>query len=130
MIDVSRAGEEATEKVATTEVAKQTIAQGIKDVDGLTGAILKDFRVWRTSDSANIIRFSVEKDKEAAFRQTTAQWLEPHIPGARLVGPKWYVVKADWVEVPLAMDIDSGKVSKSAMERFRVENGVEVYIMR
>ena len=28
------------------------------------------------------------------------------------------------------MDIDSGKVSKSAMERFGVENGVEVCTMR
>jgi hypothetical protein len=28
------------------------------------------------------------------------------------------------------MDIDSGKVSKSAMERFGIENGVEVCIMR
>jgi len=28
------------------------------------------------------------------------------------------------------MDIDSGKVSKLAMERFGIENGVEVYIMR
>ena len=30
----------------------------------------------------------------------------------------------------LAIDIDSNKVSKSAIERFRVENGVEVYIKR
>lgn len=34
------------------------------DVDGLTGAILKDFRVWRASGSADVIKFSVEKDKE------------------------------------------------------------------
>jgi hypothetical protein len=115
VIDVSRAGEEVAEKVANTEVAKQTIMQGISDVERLTGTTIKDFRVWRANDSASVIRFSVEKDKEAAFRQTTAQWLEPHIPRARLVGPKWHAVKADWVEVPLAMDIDSGKVSKSAI---------------
>ena len=72
----------------------------------------------------------MEKDKEAAFRQTTTQWPEPHIPRARLIGPKWYAVKADWVEVALAMDIDSGKVSKSAMERFGVKNGVEVCTVR
>ena len=60
----------------------------------------------------------------------TAQWLEPYIPGARLIGPKWHTVKADWVEVPLAININGGKVSKSAMERFRVENGVEVYTIR
>jgi len=40
------------------------------------------------------------------------------------------MVKADWVKVALAIDIDSGKVSKSAIERFGVENGVEVYTMR
>lgn len=130
VIDISRADEEAVEKVATTEVAKQTIAQGIKDVARLTRAILKDFRVWRTSDSASVVKFSVERDRMAVFGQTTAQWLEPHIPGARLIGPKWYAVKADWVEVPLVMDIDSGKVSRSAMERFGVENGVEVCTMR
>jgi len=32
--------------------------------------------------------------------------------------------------VALAIDIDSGKVSKSAIERFRVENGVKVYTIR
>jgi len=116
--------------VANTEEAKQTIMQGIRDVKRLTGATIKDFRVWRANNNPSIIKFSVEKDKEAAFRQTTAQWLKPHIPRARLIGPKWYIVKADWVEVALVMDIDSGKVSKSAMERFRMENGVEVCTMR
>jgi hypothetical protein len=77
-----------------------------------------------------VIKFSVDKEKEAAFRQTTAEWLEPQLPGARLVGPKWYTVKADWVEVALAMEDDSGKVSRSAMERFGTENGVEVCTMR
>lgn len=39
-------------------------------------------------------------------------------------------VPADDCSVALAMDIDSGKVSKSAMERFGVENGLEVCTMR
>jgi len=45
VIDISQAGKEAIERVATTKVVKQTIAQGIKDVDRLTGAILKDFHI-------------------------------------------------------------------------------------
>jgi len=45
VIDVSYAGSEAIEKVATTKVVKQTIVQGIKDIKGLIGATLKDFRV-------------------------------------------------------------------------------------
>ena len=70
------------------------------------GATAKDFRVWWANDSTSVIKFSVDKDKEAAFRQTTAVWLEPQIPGARLVGPKWHAVKVDWIEAPLAMDIE------------------------
>jgi hypothetical protein len=99
-------------------------------VEGLARAAVKNFRVWRTNDSASVIKFFVDRDKEAAFRQTTAEWLDTQIPGARLVGPKWYPVKADFIEVTLAMDAESGKVSKSAMERFGMENGVEVCTMR
>lgn len=114
--------EGAAEKVTTTEVAKQTITQGMRDVERLAGDIPKDFRVWRANDSTSVIKFLVDKDKEAAFRQTTSQWLDPHIPRARLIGPKGYAVKADWVEVPLAMDRDSGKVSKSAVEHLRYDD--------
>jgi hypothetical protein len=51
--------------------------------------------VWRLDNNTSVIKFSVKKDKEAAFQQTTAEWLEPYILGARLVGPKWYAVKAN-----------------------------------
>jgi hypothetical protein len=130
VIDVSRVGEGMAEKVANTEAARQAIQQGMCSVERLTGATVKDFRVWRANNSTSVIKFSVDKDKEAAFRQTTTEWLEPHIPGARLVGPKWHAVKVDWIEVPLAMDAESGKVGRSAMERFGTENGVEVCTMR
>ncbi|KAK7178590.1 hypothetical protein PSPO01_15353 [Paraphaeosphaeria sporulosa] len=130
VIDVSRVREDVANKVATTEAARQAIQQGMNGVDQLAGATIKDFRVWRANDNVNVIKFLVDKNTEAAFRQTTAEWLDPQIPGARLVGPKWYPVKADLIEVTLAMDAESGKVSKSAMERFGTENGVEVCTMR
>ena len=130
VIDVSRVGEGTVEKVATTETAKQAIQQGMDSVERLVGTAVKGFRVWRANEGTSVIKFSVDKDKEAAIRQTTAEWLEPALPGARLVGPKWYPVKADWIEVALAMDAESGKVSRSAMERFGTENRVEVCTMR
>ena len=92
--------------------------------------MLKDFYVQRANDNLSVIKFSVEKDKEAAFRQITAQWLKLYIPGARLIRPKWYIVKVDQVKVALVIDIDSKKVRKLAIKRFRVENRVEVYIIR
>jgi hypothetical protein len=130
VIDVSRVGEGTAERVLTTETAKQAIQQGMNGVERLAGTTIKGFRVWRANEGASVIKFSVDKDKEGAVRQTTAEWLDPQIPGARLVGPKWYPVKADFIEVTLAMDVESGKVSKSAMERFGMENGVEVCTMR
>ncbi|KAI9772506.1 MAG: hypothetical protein M1840_000711 [Geoglossum simile] len=130
VVDVSRVNGKVAEKVSTTEVAKQTITQGIKDIDRLMGATVKNFRIWHKDNSTKVIKFSVEKEKEAAFRQTATQWLESRIPGARLIGPKWHAIKADWIEVPLAMDTESGKVSKAAMKRFGKENGVEVCTMR
>ena len=69
----------------------------------------------------------MEKDQDATLRQTTTQWLEPHIPGAKLIGPKRHAVKVNWAKVPLAMDINSRKVSKSAMELFGVERGESVH---
>jgi hypothetical protein len=72
VINVSRVGSQAAEKVETTEAARQVITQCIKNVERLVEAALKDFCVWRANNSTNI-KFSVEKDKEAALRQTTTQ---------------------------------------------------------
>ncbi|KAF2808822.1 uncharacterized protein BDZ99DRAFT_463692 [Mytilinidion resinicola] len=80
--------ENVRQLVATTEAAKQAIQQGINRVERLAGTTVKGFRVWRGNEGTRVIKFSVDKDKEAAVRQTTADWLEPALPGARLVGPK------------------------------------------
>jgi hypothetical protein len=106
VIDVSRVGEGTAEKVSTTETAKQAIQQGMDSVGRLAGTTFKGFRVWRANEGASVIKFSVNKDKEGAVRQTTVEWLDPQIPGARLVGPKWYLVKADSIEVTLATDVE------------------------
>jgi hypothetical protein len=73
VIDVSRVREAIIERVASTEVAKQAIQQGIDGIERLAGAEIKDFRVWRTNNSASVIKFSVEKNKEAIFRQTNGR---------------------------------------------------------
>jgi hypothetical protein len=95
VINVSRVGEATREKVASTEAAKQAIQQGVDGIERLARAEIKDFHVWRANSSASVIKFSVKKNKKAAFWQTTAEWLELQISGARLVELKWYAVKAD-----------------------------------
>ena len=73
VIGVNRMEEGAVEKVANTEAAKQTTKQGMSDVERLSRAMVKNIRVWRANDSTSVIKLSVEKDKEAALRQTTAE---------------------------------------------------------
>jgi hypothetical protein len=73
VIDVSCVREAIIERVASTEVAKQAIQQGIDGIERLAGTEIKDFRVWRMNNSTSVIKFSVEKDKEAIFWQTTAE---------------------------------------------------------
>ena len=83
------------EKVDNTEEARKAIQRGIEGVERLAGVAVKDFCVWRANESTSVIKFLVDKDKEAAARQTAADWLEPAPLGVRLVRPKWYPVKAD-----------------------------------
>lgn len=86
--------------------------------------------MWHTDNKTTIINFLVEKDKEAAFRQTAMQWLELCMHSARLIGPNWHAFKEDRIKVSLAVDKNSAKVSTPAIERFGEENGVEVCTMR
>jgi len=39
----------------------------MRDIKRLMGATIKDFCVWRANNNLSVIKFSVEKDKEAAF---------------------------------------------------------------
>jgi hypothetical protein len=87
VINVSRVKEGIAKRIANNEVAKQAIQQGISCTERLAGALIRDFCMWQI-DSTSIIKFSVNKGHETAFRQTVAEWLEPHISGARLIGPK------------------------------------------
>ncbi|RYP19375.1 hypothetical protein DL766_008456 [Monosporascus sp. MC13-8B] len=93
MIDIGPTGEATVEKAANTEAA------GKHERDQVLG----------------------KQGQGSGVSAMTAEWLEPPLPGTRLVGPKWHTVKADWIEVALAMDADSRKVSRSAMERFGTE---------
>ncbi|KAF2463982.1 uncharacterized protein BDR25DRAFT_307458 [Lindgomyces ingoldianus] len=79
VIDVSRVREDVVEKVATTEAARQTIQQDTNGMERLAGAKIKGFHGWRANNSPSVMKFSADKDNEAAFRLTTTEWLEPRI---------------------------------------------------
>ncbi|OAL57288.1 hypothetical protein IQ07DRAFT_627147 [Pyrenochaeta sp. DS3sAY3a] len=77
----------------------------------------------------DISRAGEETVEKVANTETVKRAIQQGMNGVeRLVGAT--IRDFHWIEVPLAMDADTGKVSQSAMERFGTENGVEVCTMR
>ena len=49
-----------------------------------------------------------------------------YLRGAKLVGPRWYPIKIDFVPTFAADEHDRKRISKEAVEAFARENEVEV----
>jgi hypothetical protein len=47
-----------------------------------------------------------------------------------LIGPKWYAVKADFIDRVFAKDLATGQISEEARRNFEEENGVKVNQMK
>ncbi|KAL2356354.1 hypothetical protein BJ546DRAFT_970762, partial [Cryomyces antarcticus] len=75
--------------------------------------------------SSKSVRIVATKQEELIIRLTAESWTLA-IQGARLVAPKWYPIKVDWVEKSVATSTDSLGISESAQQRFGTENGIEV----
>lgn len=100
------------------------VRDAIRANEGLKELEFLDFKVFDRQNSRSI-RMVVSKQEEVLIRRTAEDWTSM-IQGARIIAPKWYAVKADWVEVSLTRNGDSLGISESARQRFGLENGVEV----
>ncbi|TKA43720.1 hypothetical protein B0A49_13222 [Cryomyces minteri] len=76
-----------------------------------------------------VARFLVPKE-ESLIRQNAGEWMPAHLRGARLIGPKWYSLKVDWVEKSVAAEAGTSRMSADAGRLFGHENGVDVQQIR
>lgn len=96
----------------------------IRTIEGLEELEFLDFKVF-DRQNARSIRIVVTKQEEVLLRRTAETWIRT-IQGARIIAPKWYALKADWVEVSLTRSGDGPGISESARQRFGLETGIEV----
>jgi hypothetical protein len=111
-------------ELADTDQARSRFTDVLRAVEGLKELQMLDFKMFNRQSSKSV-RMVVTKQEEIIVRRTAETWTRA-IQGARIVAPKWYAVKADWVEVSLTTNGDSPGISESAQQRFGTENGVEV----
>jgi hypothetical protein len=109
---------------------KQTITKAIQSIEGLEKIELRGFRVRHTNKDVNFAHFTVQKETEEKIRQEARRWTQEFIPGAKLIGPKWYTVKADFIDRVFARDSATGQISEEARRNFEEENGVKVNQMK
>ncbi|KAK5008966.1 hypothetical protein LTR39_005041, partial [Cryomyces antarcticus] len=104
--------------------ARTKFTEVFRAIEGLKELEFLDFKMFvRTSSKS--VRIVATKQEELIIRRTAESWTLA-IQGARLVAPKWYPVKVDWIEKSLATSADSMGISESAQQRFSTENGIEV----
>lgn len=106
------------------------LLRALRTIQGLEKLDIQDFKLWHTNNEVRVIRFRVSREEEGPVRQSAADWIHTHFKGARLIGPKWYAIKVDWIDKTLASDAETGRISEAAGQRFGQENGVEVRQMR
>jgi hypothetical protein len=120
----------STQEVDGLAQIRQAITTAIQSIEGLEKTELRGFRVRHTNKDVNFAHFTVPKDAEEKIRQEARRWIQEFIPGAKLIGPKWYAVKADFIDKIYARDPETGQISEEARKNFEEENGVKVNQMK
>ena len=103
---------------------KHVTMESLRAVEGLEKLDFLDFKMFNRQSSKSV-RMVVTRQEEPFIRRAAESWTAA-IQGARLIAPKWYSVKVDWIEKSLATSSDSLGISESAQQRFGTENGIEV----
>ena len=126
-IDLKDLEKEPGEQGSEVQDIRSRIERALRSIEGLR---LQDFRARHTNQEVHFVRFRVPKEAESLIRQSAANWMHTHLRGAKLIGPRWYAIKVDWIDKALASDATTGQISDKTKEAFGTENEVEVMQMK
>ncbi|KAJ9624505.1 hypothetical protein H2203_005240 [Taxawa tesnikishii (nom. ined.)] len=130
VLDMKDLDSEIAEQDNDARKMKARLARALNSIQELKTPDVQDFRLWHTNKEVRVIRFRVSKEAEGPFRQNAAAWIHTHFKGARLIGAKWYAVKADWVDKDSVSDPVTGMITEEACREFGEDNDVEVKQMK
>lgn len=72
----------------------------------------------------------MSKEAETIARKYANEWIHKFLRGAKLIEPKWYPIKIDFVPIFDSAEQESGRISREAIDAFSEENDVEAKQMR
>ncbi|TKA45383.1 hypothetical protein B0A49_13258, partial [Cryomyces minteri] len=128
-LDLKSLDTEVMVECNTTVKMRDRLEKALRSSRGLEQLEVRDFKMWHTSETVKVARFLVPKE-ESLIRQNAGEWMPAHLRGARLIGPKWYSLKVDWVEKSVAAEAGTSRMSADAGRLFGHENGVDVQQIR
>ncbi|TKA73644.1 hypothetical protein B0A49_09878 [Cryomyces minteri] len=93
-LDLKSLDKEITLECDTTVKMRDRVEKALRSIRGLEQLEIRDFKMWHTSATVKVARVLVSKEEEGPIRQNASEWIPAHLKGARLIGPKWYSLKA------------------------------------
>jgi hypothetical protein len=105
---------------------KNRIVAAIRSNEGLEAVELKRFMIRHTNKDVHLAYFRIGKEAEEIARRHASEWIDMFLKGAKLVEPRWYPIKIDFIPTFAADEHDRRKISKEAMDAFSRENNVDV----
>ena len=105
---------------------KNRIVAAIRSNEGLETVELKRFMIRHTNRDVHLAYFRIGKEAEEIARRHASEWIDEFLKGAKLVEPRWYPIKIDFIPTFAADEHDRRKISKEAIDAFSRENDVEV----
>ena len=126
IIDLSKLDMEGHQGHDQAGRTKNRIIAAIRSNEGLESVELKRFMIRHTNKDVHLAYFRIGKEAEEVARRHANEWIDTFLKGAKLVDPRWYPIKIDFVPVFAADERDRRRISKHAIESFARENNVEV----
>jgi hypothetical protein len=126
IIDLSKLDTEGHQGHDQAGRTKSRIEAAIRSNDGLETVGLKRFMIRHTNKDVHLAYFRIGKEAEEIARRQADEWLDIFLKGAKLVDPRWYPIKIDFVPTFAADEHNRRRISNEAIEAFAKENNVEV----
>jgi hypothetical protein len=126
IIDSSKLDMEGHQGHDQTGRTKSRIEAAIRSIDGLETVELKRFMIRHTNKDVHLAYFRIGKEAEEIARRQVDEWINAFLKGVKLVDPRWYPIKIDFVPIFAADEHNKRKTSKEAIEAFAKEHNVEV----
>ena len=106
------------------------IKAAIQSMKGLEKMESTRFSIRHTNQDVHLAYLRMSREVETIARTHANEWIHRFLEGAKLIDPKWYPIKIDFVSILDTAEQDSRRISKEAIDAFSEEDEVEAKQMR